>query len=479
MAGANKLLKNFVKLFAGNVIGQLFFFFGLAYLARVLGPSGFGVWNFAQVLMLYLLRIGEFGLEVVGIRETSRNPTAVRSWIATAVSVRFVLALLLFGLTLLASVSNLLPVGTSSLVLISALAVFPMALLLEWVFEARQEVGIISIARILKGLLFFIGVFWLVSSSADVDTAAYLYVASLTLPGLIIFSIIVTRFGFDWTSLNVRRGLDALAKSAPIGIATLLSQYSLSLATIVIGYCLSKEELGFFTAAHRIVLFLWAYIITSMHRILLPSLSRSFHESLPQYQRFVGRFFRLSALAAIPIGLIGTLCATPLMKLLYSDQYEASGNVFGILLWGFVLATIRSILEIALIASDRQRRFMKGMVFLSAAYTVLTPILTLQFGITGAAVAVVVSELSYFGYLVFSSPYSNPASLVRNFWKPVVAALISMALLLPFAEVHPILRVTFGSAVFGAIVVALKGVTFEDFELIRSLFRRDTLEPSL
>ena len=479
MAIPNKLLKNFVTLFAGNITGQFFFFVGLAYLARILGPSGFGAWNFAQVLMLYLLRVGEFGLEVIGIRETSRNPNTVSSWIATVISVRFVLALLLFGFTLLVSISNLFPVGTSSLVLISALAVFPMAVMLEWVLEARQEVGIISIARILKGLLFFLGVFWMVSSSADADSAAYLYVASLTLPGLIIFSMIVTRFGFDWTSLSIRRCLDALGKSAPIGIATLLSQYSLSLATIVIGYFLSKEELGFFTAAHRVVLFLWAYIITSMHRILLPSLSRSFHESLLQYQRFVGRFFRLSALAAIPIGLVGTLCATPLMKLLYSDRYEASGAVFGILLWGFVFATIRSILEIALIASDRQRRYMKGMVFLSAAYTLLTPILTLQFGITGAAVAVVVSELSYFGFLMVSSPYSDPASLVKNFWKPAVAAMIAMAPLLPFTEVHPVLRVAFGSAVFGAIVVALKGVTLEDFELIRSLFRRDSLEPSI
>jgi O-antigen/teichoic acid export membrane protein len=318
----------------------------------------------------------------------------------------------------------------------------------------------------------------MVSHSEDAELAAYLYVGSVALPGLIVFSFVISRFGFDWSSFRPRKGLDALIKSTPIGIATLLSQYSMFAATMMVGYFLSKEDLGFFTAAHRIVIFLWAYIISSQQRILLPSLSKSFHESLPQFREFVEKFFRLSALAAVPIGLIGTVCSTALMMLLYSARYEASGVVFGILLWGFVFANIRSILETALIASDRQMRLLKGMAFLSIMYTIMTPILTLQFGIIGTAIAVVVSELSYFTYLIFSSPYSKPVSLLKGFWKPLLAALIAMITLLPLIELSLVLRVVLGSTVFGIIVVALKGVTRDDFKVITFLFRRNNLEPS-
>jgi PST family polysaccharide transporter len=389
------------------------------------------------------------------------------------------LALVLFGATLLVSFAELLPPGTASLVLISALSLFPVAVLLEWVFEARQEVGLISIARVLKGVLFFFCVLAMVSNSEDAEKAAYLYVGSLVLPGFLIFSIVISRHGFDLASFGFRRGLDALRKSAPIGIATLLSQYSLFAATMMVGYFLSKEELGYFTAAHRVVIFLWAYIISSMYRILLPSLSKYFRESLSHYQQFVGRFFRLSVLFAVPIGLIGTLCATPLMKLLYSAQYESSGVVFAVVLWAFVLANMRSILEIGLIASDRQQRFMKGMMLLSVAYTVLTPILTLRFGIVGAAVATVASELCYFVYLVFSFPYSEPTSLLKNVWKPLLVAAIAIGLFLPLAGLHPVLRVTFGLAVFGIGLVALKGMTLGDWEAIRSVMQRERLEPSV
>jgi len=478
VTSAKKLLKNFIKMFAGNVIGQLFFFLGLTYLARVLKPSGFGVWNFAQIWMLYLMRGSEFGLEVVGIQETSRNPARINTWVPTIISVRFVLAILLFGGVVIVSTADLLPVGTESLVLIFAFTTMPMAFILEWVFEGRQEVGLISIARILKGVLFCVGVFLMVSNIKDIERAAYIYIGSLILPILIIFVLVIKRFGIDWSSISFRNGLNALIKSTPIGIATLLSGYSLFVTPMMVGYFLSREELGFFTAAHRIVLFLWAYVTSSMQRILLPSLSRSYYEALPNFQRFVERFFRLSVLAAVPMGIIGLICATQLMKFLYSAQYEASGVVFGILLWGFVIANIRSILEIALIAADRQQRFMKGMVILSISYSLLTPVLILLFGIVGAAVAVVSSEFCYFGYLIFTCPYSKPISFLKNLWKPLVAALMAIVLLLLNPTSSLIIRMVLSTTVFGIVIIALKGVLVEDFEVIISLFKRTNLESS-
>lgn len=462
--------KNFVMMFGGSVIGQLFFFFGLAHLARVLGPSGFGAWNFAQVVMLYLLRGSEFGLETIGVRETARDLVSIPTWIATIVSTRFVLGSLLLICTLLAALADLFPGGTTSLVLISALCVLPISFTLEWVFEARQEVGLISIARILKGVTFFVAVFLLTSSGDDAQKAGYFYFGSVSLSMLIVTVVALQRFGIDLPSLSFQKSFSVLRKAGPLGIASILSQYSLFASTIVVGYFLARDQLGYFTAANRIVMFLWAYVITSMHRSLLPSLSSTYHNSLSEYRRVVVGLFRLSTLAAVPIGLMGTLCATPLMKLLYSSQYEVSGAVFGILLCGFVLANIRSILEIALIASDRQRQYMRGMVLLAILYTVLTTVLTLRFGIVGAAIAVLSSETCYFGYLVYTCPYSEPVTLLKHSWKPITAAAIALASLVPL-DIHPLLRLVFGLTIFAAVLVALKGVSAKDSGLFKSLFR--------
>ncbi|HEX9658087.1 MAG TPA: oligosaccharide flippase family protein [Bacteroidota bacterium] len=479
IATGKNLTRNFTVMFMGNVLGQLFFFFALARLARVLGLAEFGAWNFAQVCMLYLFRASEFGLETVAIRETSKEPASTGMWIATVISLRFVLGTICFGVLVIVAAADLLPIGTSTLTLISSLTVFSMAFMLEWIFEAQQKAGLISVARTLKGVLFFLGVIMLVSASGDAEVAMYLYVGSLTIPVVIVAAIVFKLFGFEWSSLSMSRLMATLKKAGPIGIASMLSQYSMFASTMVVAYLLTNTELGYFTAAHRIVIFLWAYVILNLNRTLLPQLSTSFHQSHSEYRRFVLKTFRLAALVVVPIGLAGTLSSKEIITFLYSDRYEASGIVFGILLWGFVFATIRSILEIALVASDGQRQYLRGMVFLSILYTVLAPTLTLQFGIVGAACAVLVSEFSYFTFLILSCPFTKPEFLLKSSWKPLLAGIVALVSLIPFPELHFVFRVLISMVVFVGFVTGFKGVTVNDFELLRSTFRRDSIRPTI
>ncbi len=473
------LIRNFVSLFAGNVLGQLFFFFALALLARTLGPAEFGAWNFAQVFMLYLLRGSEFGLETIGIRETARDPHSTSRWIALIVSSRMIAGTVLFFVAVGASIAGLFPSGTERLVVIASLCVFPTALMLEWVFEARQEVDLLGVARVLRGVLFFVAVYLFVGTAEDAELASYLYAGCLLVSVLIVSGVAVRKFGFDWSAFNLSSWMKALKHAGPIGASSMLSQYSLFASTMVVGYFLQREELGYFTAANRIVIFLWAYVILSMHRVLLPNLSRLFHESADDYRRFITNVFRLSVLATVPIGMIGTLLAGPSMRLLYSSQYDASAPVFGILLWGFVMATIRTILELALIASDRQGRLLKGTAFLAILYTLFTPPLTLLYGIMGAAVAVLLSETAYIVFLSITSPFATPRELASRSWKPLVSAAVPMAAALQFRQLDPFVQAAIGFSLFVGLLYVLKGVTSEDLMQLRTVLQRPHAEDGI
>ena len=475
---AQKLFRNFVVLFAGNVVGQLCFFVGLAHLARVLGPSEFGLWNFGQAWLLYLFRAGEFGLEVVGIRETARNPERTREWVSTVVGVRFVLAVILFAATLLIAWGNLIPSDSSKLVMLFALAVFPMALVLEWVFEARQEVGIVSVGRVVKGALFALMVFMFVQRADDAEKSVVMYVLSVGIPTAIVSYAALSRFGFNRSRLKLAQGIEALRSAAPIGAATILSQFSLFLGTMVAGYMLSKAELGYYTAAHRILVFLLAYVIASSHRILLPTLSRYFHESLPDYSKFVEKFFRLAVLSSVPIGIAGTLSATTLIPFLYSSVYQPAAIVFQVLIWTFIIATIRTIFEIAMIAADQQRRYLKGMLFLATAYSLTTPLLAIRFGITGIAVASVVSELSYLVYLLVIYPYSKRVGFVSHLAKSATGAVIAGAAAYMLKGYHFTVPLMIGVFMYTVVMVLAKGISKSDISLLRSILHTGPAEAS-
>jgi O-antigen/teichoic acid export membrane protein len=431
-------------MFTSNVAGQLLFLGGMMHLARTLGPGGFGLWNFAQAWLIYFFRGGEMGLEVIGVRELGRNPASTPTLITAIVISRCILVIIL--VVVIAGIISLgfIPTDAIPLLLTFSLSLIPMAFLLEWVFEGHQSLLNISIARVAKGAIFFILVVLFVKSGSEMTLSAFFYVLSLTLPLLYIGWLAIRRFGYA----NIRKIFSFfpfLWKSAlPIGLATLLSNYSLFFGTMVIGYTMQHDQLGYFTASHRIMVFLWAYIISSLHRIILPTLSSLHHTSSVSFRSFVEKFIRYAAFLSLGIGLFVTSFSKIIIHILYSDRYNPSITVLQILVWAFVMASIRAILEISLLASDKQKLYFIGMVFVSILYTVFTPWLVSLYGITGAAYAALIAESSYLIALValWSREYHSIAWITIMKSSIAVIPPIIVVLALPWNPIYSILIAT-------------------------------------
>ncbi|GEM_PF-1814057 len=456
-----KLFMNFVLLLSGNVLGQFLFFIGFVHLARVLGPQGFGVWNFALALLMYFHRAGEFGLEVIGVREIAREPSEISSWIAKIIVIRVILASILFTIGILLVIFHLIPQKYGTLFLIFLISIFPMAILLEWVYEGLQRLMQVSIARIAKGMLFLLFALIFVRTDMDIKQSSIIYVISLALPILFIFRIVWKEFGFGRFPLRSEI-LNTLRAASPIGIATLLSNYSLFLGTIVVGYLLTAEDLGYYAAGQRIVIFLWAYLINSLHRVLLPTLVKNYKQDIKAFSEFTISFFRRAVIGSFGFGLIISIIAPAIIVILYSSQYASSLKVFQYMIWAFVVAGIRCIFEISLIASDNQNRYLGGMIILAVLYTFLMPVLTLRYGITGAAIGSVISEMGYLIFLIATFPYLKFTLLLSHLWKPTIGLAAGILGVLIFSTVGWWLQLIISMSAYLLVLIFIKGISMED-----------------
>lgn len=468
MSVSRKLLRNYVLMFGGNVLGQIAFFSGLVHLARVLGPAGFGAWNFAQTWLLYLFRGGEPGIETLAIREISMTPERTAEWMKRSYLLRIPIAVMLYALTVGLVLLNLFPKSSAGLIAVFSLGVVVWSFTLEWVLEAKQDVIWVSVARVMKGVLFAVPVFVLVRVPESLTLSAWAYVGSLALSVSVIVFIVVRRFGWSDKKFTAHELGGALRAAIPLGAATTLSQYGLFFGTIAVGYILNDVELGYFTAAHRIVVFLWAYVIASSNRIVLPTLSRYFNTSKEDFDIFMRRFFRLSVLLAVPLGLAGTVVAPILFPVLYGHVYDSSIQVFQVLIWGLVAATIRSIFEVGMIASGDQRLYLRAMIIQALVYTAASLGLTVEFGIRGTAGAYVASELITLLYVVNVYSHARTASHIRDLWKPLTSLVASVfvAILVPSDVVT---RGVISVMTYLGVFVIIKGVTAEDMRLLKSV----------
>lgn len=467
---ARRLFWNYVVLFGGSVGGQIMFLLGLLYLARMLGPAGFGKWTFAQAVMLYALRGGELGLEVVGIRETSRSPHLMPRWITRVIAARVGLAIVLTIVLVIASLLNAFPNNSGRLVVTFSLLILPSAFILEWVFESRQRLGLVSVARLMKGALFVLLVVAFVHPSSSIIVSAVAYVASVTIPIAFVGWHAIRRYGVDRTPPTVRQTIAMLRESLPIGVATLLSQYSLFACTIAVAYFSLPEQLGYFSAAHRIIVFAWAYGIVTSVRVVLPTLSRYFALSREKFELFISRFLRLALIAATAVGLGGVTVGPELMRLLFSSSYDEGILVFQVLVWALALGMMCTILEVALVAADRQKVYLRGMALLACLHTLFAPLLTLRWGIIGAAYSMLVAQIGYSVYLIRMSSEGNVKTFFNGWWKPLLAGAGASILIVVLHVPEMWIDTGVILALYLMLLILMKGLQKSDLDLLRSMF---------
>jgi O-antigen/teichoic acid export membrane protein len=464
---SQRLVRNFVMLFVANVAGQVLLLFAMVHLARVVGPVAFGVWGFAQAWMMYLFRIGEMGLEVAGIRAIAIGGSeSVRPTVWNVLAVRLVLAVAMIAVIAMAVALGLFPEGSGKLLMIFSIAVLPVAAILEWVFEAHQEIPVVGLSRILKGFLFGGMVLLLVRNPDQIVDAAWFYTCSLVIPSLVVFVIAIRRFSL----LPPRRDRESLRKlvraALPIGVATTLSQVTLFIGTVLAGYLVLPERLGYYAAGHRLVIFVWVYAIVSLDRVILPQLSRLFGSSHDGFVSFVNKYLRALSLLAFPIAVCGFAGGAAVIHLLYGETYAASAMVFQVLCLALGIAMIRSVFEVGLIAAHRQRLYMYGMMGLVAVYCVLTFIGLKLWDIVGAAWASVVAEFCYAVYLLIVFRYLRIREVMRVCAKPMLASAVLFAAML-VTDTHALPSVIAGGVLgYPLLLLLFGGLAQKDLDMV-------------
>src|SRR5438045_3592652 len=77
VAHASRVLLNFFALGSGEAIARIVAFIGLLYMARRVGAAGYGVIAFAASVTLYLAKIADFGIEMIGTDEVAKHRQSI------------------------------------------------------------------------------------------------------------------------------------------------------------------------------------------------------------------------------------------------------------------------------------------------------------------------------------------------------------------------------------------------------------------
>lgn len=440
MTRSTTLTRNLVWLYAGDLVAKVLTLAAFVALWRHLGPERMGDLEFAIAVWFVLNLMQDAGLEIYGGREAAKRPEETAGLAGTVIALRG--ALVLMALCVLAAVVAWLPhppfdkpQSAQLVVALYALVLIPAPLVLNWVFQARDEMNVVSVSSMVRQAVLAGGVFLFVRAPQDgwmVPVADALGIAAVAVLHQVLFR---RRVGAITFSGAIARARSVARVAAPLAASAFVWALRIYAPLMALYVYADSRATGVYSAGFRLVLsahvLVWLYFFN-----LLPSISRASMEvDRGTYRRLVRGSLRFVAWTVLPGCAVASFLAPWVIPFLGGARYAAGIDPFRVQVWMLAAAFLSGHMRFALIAFDRQTdefwASLAGALVAGAACAVVGE------GLTPLAAAVIFAAAETTTFVVANSRLSRrvePIGLAALAWRPALATLAGIAAALPLAD---------------------------------------------
>jgi O-antigen/teichoic acid export membrane protein len=411
------LARNLSILVAGDLLGRLLAAVAFIHLARALQPAFFGAMELALAVVMVLSLVVDLGLKTLGAREVARAPEAFAGLTSRIVLLQGSVATGVYVLLLMSLWLLRLDATMKWLLAGYGLTLFAYPLILNWVFQGRNEMLWVAVPQFLRQALFALLALLLVQAPGHVWRLPAFELAGAWLA--VAVNLAAYRdlrrkqeagnwkqpaAGSQQLAAEVQVSTsDLVHQTLPIAASNLIWALRMYLPLILLGLVAGNAAAGTFAAAHRAMMVLQAVVVLYLNN-LFPTMSQATQAqtsgegaepSFLQLRDLLGRSMLLVMAPAAALALGTTLAAPALVALILgsSAAWQASIPVLSLLIWLVPVLVARGHGYFALVALGRQRQEMwcsvAGILVLFGLFVGLAP----RYGAVGTAWAMLISEL--------------------------------------------------------------------------------------
>ena len=251
MIPRGKILNNILHVMSGQSVALFFGFVTHAYLARVLGPTQYGILGFAVSVVSYFGILASLGTDMWGARSVARAEKDPITLTGQIVSVRLALSCLSFGmLCVLIMVWNQAEL-VNLVILVQAITLFNSAFTLDFAFQGLERLDVPARRQMFAAVLALIGILLFMNLNGTVITAAVIFQAAAMLAT--IYMIVVFQRTMAKISLKIdfARWKSIIASAAPFAVAGIINAVYFAVDIVIIGLVMGKENVGLYVAAGK------------------------------------------------------------------------------------------------------------------------------------------------------------------------------------------------------------------------------------
>ncbi|CAM1370247.1 conserved membrane hypothetical protein [Tenacibaculum litoreum] len=395
----SKIVKNILWLFFDKLFRMGVGVIVIVLLARYLGPSNFGLYNYITSLVALFLALASLGLNAIVVKELVENNNKLET-LTTSFYLRLFGGLISYIL-LVVTIFMLKPNDELSKYLVAILGLrlfFTSSDIIKYWFESQINSKYTVIVENSVFLLFSILKIILIYNKARFEIFVYLF----TLESVFVFFGMLYVFkktgkSFNNSKFDLVKAKSLLSQSWPLIISSFAWIVYTKTDQIMIGQFLGNSEVGYYAAASRLSE-IASFLPTIITFSIVPSIIKLRTSNEDLYNRRFQQIYYIVTSLMVLLAIIVTSFASPIILIVYGKLYTSASSVLVVQFWIVVAIGLAIVSGKYLVNSGQQKITMKrhilGVMFNFPLNYVLIPI----YGINGAAIASLIS-LAFSNYL--------------------------------------------------------------------------------
>ena len=390
---SGKEAQNAIWLIGGKVAQMILSFVVTILTARYLGPSNYGLIDYASTYMSFFTAISNLGLNFIIVKEFIDNPKDQGKAIGTTIGLRF-LSSTLSMLTIILIVS-LVDRGETQTIVVAALCslslVFQIFDVFSYWFQAQYKSKIIAIVSFCGYLAVSLYKITLLLTGKSVE-----WFASATAVDYLVISVLYyicykkhrgpkIQFSRDKASLLLRQSYHFILSGAMVVVYSQIDK-------IMLKHMLDTSEVGYYSAASQISM-CWVFVLQAIVDAMYPTIMRLAKADKIAFNRKNKQLYAIVFYSASAMALLFTIFGDVVVKVLYGEAYWSAVGSLRIIVW-YIAFSYLGVARNAWLVSEGKQKYLKYVyagavvinIFLNALFI---PIMKAE----GAALASLITKL--------------------------------------------------------------------------------------
>lgn len=383
----NKVVKNAGWIIGCRIIQSLLGMVVSMLTARYLGPSNFGLINYAASITAFFVPLVNLGFNSVLVYEITNTPEEEGNILGTTIALSVLSSLLcILGVISFSYIANGNEIETIIVCAIySVMLIFQATELIRYWFQAKLLSKYSAIVSLFA--YFFVSVYKIIL--LVFQKSVYWFAASHTLDYLIIsvcLVVVYKNIGGNKLCFRLKTAKRILSKSKFYIVSAMMVTIFAQTDKVMLKLMIDDAATGFYSAAvscASISSFVYTAIIDSFR----PVIFQNHKENRDAFELSLKRLYSIIIYISIIQCIVMSLFSKLIILILYGKAYYPSIIPLKIVVWYTTFSQLGNVRNVWMLANNLQRYL--WIINLSGAVTniILNAILIPLFGVNGAAIA--------------------------------------------------------------------------------------------